>query len=147
MRTYKTLLTAIFIFCVTFSTTAQNAEKTFVKSFNLKGNQTVELDLKGEVNVEEWNNTTMRVQFVVTIPNISESTLKSLVRTGRYNLLSKDTENALMVFAPAMQRDVKIKGQKLDEQLSYTIYVPSNVIVKQVDEASTKLNATTPMDE
>lgn len=139
MNTFKILSTTCMFLALTCTAQAQNiAEKTLVKSFNLQGSQEVLLDLKGDVDVQEWNNDIMRVQITIGIPNGNEAMLKSLVRAGRYNLRSKtNDEDAYLVFAPGLDREIKLKGQPLKEILSYQIFAPSNVIVKQTTEAST----------
>ena len=49
------------------------AERTFVKSFNLQGKQNVVLDIGDNVQVTAWDNDLMRVQMTVSLPNSSRS--------------------------------------------------------------------------
>ncbi len=134
--------TGSLIFCISFLLLAtvshgQQAEKTLVKSFNLKGNQVVLLDLDGNVEVKEWNNELMRVQITVALQNGTEAMLKSLVQAGRYNLDSDDSTGEYKVLAPGLQRKVTVRGNELAENISYTIFAPSKVAVKLKNEAST----------
>jgi hypothetical protein len=115
----------------------QQTEKTLVKSFNLKGNQFVLLDLDGNVEVKEWNNELMRVQINVALENGTEAMLKSLVQAGRYNLKSDDSTGEFKVVAPGLQRKVTVRGQELVENISYTIFAPGKVNVRLTNEAST----------
>jgi hypothetical protein len=116
----------------------QQAEKTFVKSFNLKGAQVVLLDLDGKIEVKEWsNNNLMRVQINVGLENGTEAMLKSLVQAGRYNLNSNDETGEYKVFAPGLARQVKFRGQELLENISYTVFAPENVTIRLNEEAST----------
>ena len=115
----------------------QQAEKTLVKSFNLKGNQFVLLDLDGNVEVKEWNNGLMRVQITVALENGTEAMLKSLVQAGRYNLKGDDTSGEFKVVAPGLQRKVTVRGHELVENISYTIFAPEKVNVRLNNQAST----------
>ncbi|MEO1517815.1 MAG: hypothetical protein AAFV95_22535 [Bacteroidota bacterium] len=137
MKSFKTLFTAILIALISQTAFAQVAEKTLVKSFNLKGQQLVVLNLEGDVQVQEWNNDIMRIQMGISIPNVHTTTLKSLVQAGRYHLRSKVEEDSYLVYAPGLEKEVKIRGQKLNEKITYTVYAPRNVLVKMADEAST----------
>ena len=119
----------------------QQAEKTLVKSFNLKGKQVLLLDLEGDVEVQHWKSETLRVEMSIGIEKGSNAMLKSLITAGRYNLRSQVEEDVLKVYAPGMERDVKIKGSKLDEKITFIVNVPEDIIVKMGDEASS--NAST----
>ena len=54
MKSLKPFLTLIAFFFAISLLSAQATEKTFVKSFNLKGSQVVVLDLEGNIEVMEW---------------------------------------------------------------------------------------------
>ncbi len=142
MKLNKVFFALTMTMLVTILATAQVAEKTLVKSFNLQGKQVVELDLKGEVDVQQWNNPIMRVQFSVALENGTSSMLKSLVQVGRYNLSSKMNDDAMLVYAPGMEREVKVKGNKLEEKITYTVFVPDDVMVKIADTASSSTGKT-----
>jgi len=144
MKSFKAILTTALTFALLCTLNAQNvAEKTLVKSFNLKGSQVVMLDLDGDIDVQEWNNDIMRIQITIAIPNGNDAMLKSLIRAGRSNLQSKDgEEDAFLVYAPALDREIKLNGNPLKEELTYQIFAPSNVVIKQAGEASTSKNLT-----
>lgn len=145
MNSLKAKLTILSLFFVTTLMFGQvNAEKTLVKSFNLKGNDVVLLDLKGDVEVKHWNNEIMRVQMTIGIGNGSSSMLKSLITAGRYNLSSKSSDEGLVVLSPGMVRDVKIKGSKLEEKISYIVFAPEDITVKLGGDASTASSSTPP---
>ena len=145
MKSLKAFLTVFtLIFAITIA--MAQSEKTLVKSFNLKGMQIVVLDVEGDVEVKEWKNSIMRIQLTISIENGSESTLKSLVRAGRYNLYSKISEEDFEIFAPGIKKDIKLGGQSLNENISYTVYAPENVIVRMAGEASTDVDSTPPTE-
>mgnify|MGYP001548551245 CR=1 FL=1 len=45
----------------------------------------------------------------------------------------------VMIEHPGLAREVSIRGQALQENISYTVFTPENVLVKMADEASTQL--------
>lgn len=145
MKSLKAFLTVFtLIFAITIATS--QAEKTLVKSFNLKGMQVVELDLDGDIEVREWDNTIMRIQLTIMIERGNDSTLKSLVRAGRYNLYSEIGDEDFKIFAPGTKKEMKVGSQELNENISYTVYAPENVIVRMAGEASTDVE-TAPQTE
>ncbi|MEL6866478.1 MAG: hypothetical protein AAFP19_18780 [Bacteroidota bacterium] len=136
MKNLRIVLILVLIASVASLSFGQTAEKVLVKSFNLKGKDVIVLDLEGEVEVQQWKNDIMRVQMTVALTNRNSTTLKSLIRAGRYNLKSKVDNDACVVYAPGMQRDIRIKGQELKENISFVVYAPENVIVKVGTETS-----------
>ncbi len=141
-KVFLTVFTLIFAITIAIS----QSEKTLVKSFNLKGMQVVVLDLDGDVEVIEWNNTIMRVQLTIIIDRGNDSMLKNLVRSGRYNLYSKISDEDFKIFAPGMKKIMKVSGQDLNENISYLVYAPENVIVRMAGEASTDAETTPPTE-
>lgn len=135
----KAMLLSITLMITSFVAFGQNVEKTLVKSFNLKGNTEVLVDLDGLVEVETWNKDVMRVQMTIEIPNGNTHMLKSLIQAGRYNLVSREKDGVLLVVAPGMEREIRIKGSELKENIKYLVYAPSDVIVNVRDEASTSI--------
>lgn len=136
MRISKAIHIFTGLMLVSVLANAQNVEKTLVKSFNLQGKQSVEIDLKGKVQVEKWNNSIMRIQFSVALENGTSSMLKSLVEVGRYNLKSSTEGDVMKVYAPGIEREVRIKGKQLQENITYTVFVPEDVNVNVVDTAT-----------
>lgn len=127
----KRILHTTFLILITTSFGfGQTAEKILVKSFNLQGKQTVELNLDGPIEVKTWKNDILRVQMSVTLPNSTTTILKSLVQVGRYNLKSSIEEEVYSIFLPALERAVKVRGTLLEEQISFLVYAPEYVEVK-----------------
>ena len=109
------------------------AEKTFVKSFNLMGRQSVVLNLGNNVQVSSWDNDVVRVQMTVAA-HTTEATLKALAESGRYILKSDYTEHDFTISAPNLSKTVKLNGVELKEQISFLIFLPKNVTyLKQTD--------------
>ncbi len=139
MKNLKAPISLFLCMAMCLTIFAQSAERTLVKSFNLKGNSSLVLDLEGDVDVQHWNNDLVRVQININVENVSDAILKSLIVAGRYNLNSTEGEDGLVINAPALEKEVKLRGQLLKENLSYTIYAPESVSVQLSDISSTTL--------
>lgn len=126
------------LFLVSFSVNAQMAEKTLVKSFNVKNYQVVVLDLEGDVQLRTWNEEQMRIMMTITLQDGTETVLKSLVKAGRYNLDSEEFNGALKIMAPGLEKEIKLRnGTDLGEQVSFVVYTPQNLFVKtRADEVT-----------
>ena len=126
---------AFFIFLVslncvgTFAQTALTANKTFSKSLNTDGKGTILLDLPGTVDLKVWENPTIKVEISISLPNGSSAMLNELATIGRYNLSTKSSGDVLTVHSPNLQKQVKVKGEVLKENLTYIVFVPKNLKV------------------
>lgn len=132
--TMLTICTLILTVNVGYAQT--KTEKTLVKSFNLQGKETVLLDLGGNVEVKSWDSKIMRIQMEITLEDAASHMIKSLVQVGRYNLKAEFQEDFMLVAAPAMRKEIRVRGQLLKENVVYTVFTPKDVIVKMADEAS-----------
>jgi len=113
------------------------AQKTFVKSFNLDGNNFVVVKLDGEVEVKEWNEPIARVHTNVELENGNSNVLKQFLLLGRYNLTGGFINGDYVIESAARVKDVKYKGQILQEKVTYTVFVPANVEVLVENNEST----------
>ena len=116
------------------------SEKTFVKSFNLMGRQTVVLNLGDNIQISQWDNDVVRVQMTVSVFT-SDATLKALAESGRYMLKSDLSVQDLMVTVPSLSNVVKLNGTELREAVSFTVLVPKNVTVLKNTDVKTKIVA------
>lgn len=115
---------------------AQSVEKTFVRSFNIQDSQEVIIDIEAPVSVESWSQKIMRIQMNVGLERGSESMLRSLVQAGRYNLKGELANGQYVVKAPGLEREVRVNGQTLPENVSLTVFVPEGVHIELLDSAS-----------
>jgi hypothetical protein len=137
---FKTLL-MIPLLLLSIASIGQ-AERTFVKSFNLQGRQTVILNLGDNIQVHQSDSELMRVQMTVSTPNMSDAMLKSIAESGRYMLKNDMTApTSLVVTVPGVQKMIKINGNDLKEIISYTVFVPKNVTVVRNTEPGAKIVA------
>jgi hypothetical protein len=128
MKKLITLITLILIAGFVFGQT----EKTLVKTFNLQGNTSVVLNLNGNVIVEEWGESTLRVHMNITLETTNVNMLKYLITQGRYNLLLAITDTSAILSSPGRDKDVIVNkvGDVLSEEVSYTVFVPRNIQVE-----------------
>lgn len=105
------------------------AERTFVKSFNLQGKQNVVLDIGDNVQVTTWDNDLMRVQMTVSLPNSSDAMLKALIEIGRYGLTNDANPQTMNLTTPTLRNPLKINGNAVKEVVSFIVFVPKNVTI------------------
>ena len=129
------IISLVLLLALTLSAAAQNtAAKTFNKSFNTESKTTIRLDLPGEVDLKIWNNPSIRIEISVSLPSGGNpAMLNELANVGRYNLVSKPVEDVLLIQAPNMQKQIRVKGEELRETLSFVVYVPKDLKVQVVN--------------
>jgi hypothetical protein len=128
MKKIITLIALVLTTSLVFGQT----EKTLVKTFNLQGNTSVALNLNGNVIVEEWGESTLRVHMNITLENTNVNMLKYLITQGRYNLVLTTTDTGVVLATPGRDKDVIInkEGNVLSEKVTYTVFVPRNIEVE-----------------
>ncbi len=129
------IISLVLLLALTLNAAAQNtAAKTFNKSFNTESKTTIRLDLPGEVDLKIWNNPSIRIEISVSLPSGGNpAMLNELANVGRYNLVSKPVEDVLLIQAPNMQKQIRVKGEELRETLSFVVYVPKDLKVQVVN--------------
>jgi hypothetical protein len=125
------LFFAISLLVPALSASAQSAAKTFTKSFNATDKTAVTLDLPGTIELKVWDNATVRIEITVSLASGNTAMLNELANVGRYNLTSKPVGTKLLIQSPNLQKQVRVKGEVLKETVTYTVFVPKDVIVEQ----------------
>ncbi len=133
LRIFTTVLLAIMIANIAV---AQQAEKILIKSFNLKGNTVVLMDVDGNVEVKEHKGEIIRVQMAIELMNGPSSILCSLIKAKRYNLIGTEEDDQFVLSMPSLEKRVKVGGIELTEKISYTVFAPADVLVKLSNESS-----------
>ena len=123
------------------NTATGQAERTFVKSFNLQSRQTVVLNLGDNVQTTTWDNDVMRIQMTVSLASTNDATLKALAESGRYMLKSDLDLQNLTVTTPNLHNAIKVNGIELRETLTFMVFVPKSVTVLKNSEANSKIVA------
>lgn len=135
MKRSRTIFAAVFLL-LGAGLFAQTIEKTFVRSFNLMGAQEAVLRLDAPVEVKTWNQSIARVQMTVGLQNGSESMLRSLAQAGRYNLKGQLENEQYLINVPGLEREVRVNGKTLTEDIVYVVFVPDNVRVTIEDSTT-----------
>lgn len=136
MKTLRILTTVSLAIMIASSAVAQQAEKILVKSFNLKGNTIVLMDVKGNIEVKEHKRDFIRVQMAIELRNGTSSILCSLIKAKRYNLVGSVVDDHFVLNMPSLDKRVKVGGIELSEKVSYTVFAPSDVLVKLSNDTS-----------
>ena len=136
MKTLRIFTTVLLAIMIANTAVAQQAEKILVKSFNLKGNSIVLMDVDGNVEVKEHKGDFIRVQMAIELTNGTSSILCSLIKAKRYNLIGTVVEDQLVLNMPSLEKQVKVGGKELTEKISYTVFAPEDVLVKLSNESS-----------
>ncbi|TNE56260.1 MAG: hypothetical protein EP344_12850 [Bacteroidetes bacterium] len=95
----------------------------------MEGRDRIKLDLPGPVDLKVWNKPTVRMEITVSLANGNMSMLDQLATVGRYNLKSVAQDDILLITAPNLYREVRVKGVELKERVSYVVFVPQDVEV------------------
>lgn len=123
---FLTWITLLGVVALTFAQT----QKTLVKTLPVEC-PTYEaiFALKGQVDVEEWNNKTIRIVTTITTANTPENVLKALVAAGRYDyeMTIDDMNQTITIDMPKKENAIMINGVDLDDQLDYKIFVPKGM--------------------
>jgi len=136
MKTLRILTTVSLAIMIASSAVAQQAEKILAKSFNLKGNTIVLMDVKGNIEVKEHKRDFIRVQMAIELRNGTSSILCSLIKAKRYNLVGSVVDDHFVLNMPSLEKRVKVGGKELSEKVSYTVFAPSDVLVKLSNDTS-----------
>ena len=110
--------------------------KVFLKYFNLEGVTQVTLDLPGTIEVKEYEGTSLRFQIDISVPaGTNAALIDQLANVGRYNLSAKTASaNHMIIDAPNLSRQIKVKGNEVKELLHFTVSAPKGVVVEQLVE-------------
>ncbi|MCB0661410.1 MAG: hypothetical protein KDC24_01620 [Saprospiraceae bacterium] len=133
MTTRSTYLSLLLVAAISIPTFAQTTERTLVKSFSAVGVTEVHFDMEVPVEVVATNGNLIRVKMLVSLEGGNDKMLKTLVLARRYDLRSKTEENRLVIYAPALERTVKVGGQEVIENIRLEVSVPQDVVVTQKD--------------
>lgn len=127
----KTIFT-LFIFSILFtSTSLGQSQKTFVKSLTANASS-IAVDLEGKTEVTEWKESFVRITTTIELSNFNEEILKRLVSVGRYSIETTTSNGLMTIQMPKLATKVTIRGQVLNEVLSYQILVPEGMTVEIV---------------
>lgn len=133
MTTKRIPIALILLTTLTVSLAAQTTVgKTFTKAFNTDGKGTVRLELPGTIDMKVWDNPSIRFEISVSLPSGNGPMLNELANIGRYNLASNEAGDVLVISAPNLQKQLKVKGVEMKESLNFVVFVPKDMQVEMM---------------
>lgn len=127
----KTIFTLFILSILFVQTSFGQSQKTFVKSLAIN-TSSIALDLEGKTEIAEWDETFVRVTTTIELSNFNEEILKRLVSVGRYSIETTTNNGVMTIQMPKLATKVTIRGQVLNETLSYEILVPEGITVEVI---------------
>jgi len=134
----KTTLILVVVFCclVTETTTAQFL-KEYVRSFALRSDDTILIDLPIPYEIIDWDKKIVRTFSQVESFSLPDELLKRLSRKGRYSIRGTKKNNLLHIHMPEIHHDISVQGVRLTDEVIAQIYVPKGVPLKVVCSTTT----------
>lgn len=146
MKHYILLIGLLCLAQVNFGQSA--VQKTLVKTFNGRGVEQVTFQVESHnVVVKRYAEAHIRIFTEISYHNSDLNRMKYLIAKGRYNLQETQGENGLTISCPGIQQAIPInrEGDLLKESISFTVYVPENMVVIVNDGAQASVtNVATP---
>lgn len=134
-----TRISFVLILSVALFTSLTNAQttagKTFSKTFNTEGRGTIVLDLHGSIDLRTWDNPTIRIEESVSLASGNAGMLAELVNVGRYDLSAKPEGDALTITTPNTQKQIRVKGEILKENMTFVVFVPKDLKIEMPNTA------------
>lgn len=125
----KFLLTVMIIVWSVMVFAQQMVEKKLVKPIDLQGKEILKVDLSGMVATEVWSNDHAQIKINVKAYGINNQMLNALVSAGRYNINIDNDIDDIGISSPNLDKSITVRGKRLKDEVSYTVFVPSNVSV------------------
>ena len=127
----KTIFTLFVLSILFVQTSFGQSQKTFVKSLSAN-TSSISIDLEGKTEIVEWEESFVRVTTTIELSNFSEEILKRLVSVGRYSVETTTSNGIMTIQMPKLATKVTIRGQALNEILTYEILIPEGMTVEMV---------------
>jgi hypothetical protein len=145
MKRISLPISTLLLLFISVALPGQVVQKTLVRAFDIGATSELSLDLDGPVAVQTWSNSMVRVQMQITLSNVTNNMLQSLVTSGRYNLKGAPEGVNFVITAPGMRKNVRVGDAELSERVSFTVFVPekTNVTIVGVSAEETVAEGTT----
>ncbi len=115
----------ILLFALSAMSFAANAQlqKSLVKSFSVNGAKAMSIDLRNaKVSIKQHDKEVVEVVTNINMKNGNDALYSQLSGAGRYDLaLSSD---AVPLLNAKDRATIKVAGQDLEEEVTYTVTVP-----------------------
>ncbi len=123
-------LVLLLCFVLTSSFAFAQAGKTYVKTIDPQASQQIQLQFDYPYDVEQWDEENMRMLIDVTLKNGNDQILEQLMLAGRYKITKKKVGDAFQIDIPGLKKEVTIRGQKLEEEVTLKLKVPRYTLVE-----------------
>jgi len=110
------------------------ANKTYVKTVDPQMSQQISLKFDQPYEVEQWDEDGLRLLIDVKLHNASDKILEQLMLAGRYKITKEKEGDSFVIDIPGLKKEVTIKGQTLEEEVSLKIMVPRYTLVDSQEE-------------
>jgi reverse gyrase len=121
MKNLILFLAVLFISNFGFS----QSEKTLVSNINMEVDELIVL-IDGEKQIKHWNSDKVKIVFTIET-NQSKEVLNVLTTSGRYSIESFNDGNVKCLVMPNLEKEVIIRGEKIQERIKFEIFVPSHI--------------------
>jgi len=91
----------------------------------------LDLFLDGNIEVREWEAPTVRVEVVISLLSGCRKTLNTLLKSGKYDLIYDQTSTSFRISMRGLNKEFKIPGACLKDEVRYVINVPRYVNVRE----------------
>jgi hypothetical protein len=115
---------------------AQSSSIKLNQTFSCRNINSIDIDVQNpNVELKRIKGSILVIEISVEISSTNFRLLEFVGNKGRYNMLGKiDTETQqLRLQNPTMRDEIKVKGEKIKEQVRYTLYIPENKKITGVD--------------
>lgn len=132
----KNLIVLLCFVLVSGFAMAQGAQKAYVKTVDPQASEIIKFEVNHPVGVQEWDEETLRILVDVTINNANDQILESLMEAGRYRVSTEKVDGKFVIGIPGLKKEVKVRGEILDEEVAIVIFVPRYIKVETTQEGT-----------
>lgn len=133
----KISVLVVVLCCLVTETTTAQFLKEYVRSFALRSDDTILIDLPIPYEIIDWDKKIVRTFSQVESFSLPEDLLKRLSRKGRYSIRGAKKNNLLHVHMPEIHHVISVQGVRLTDEVIAQIYVPKGVPLKVVCTTTT----------
>ncbi len=125
-----------FVLISGFAMAQGGAQKAYVKTVNPQSSEVVKFEVNHPVGVQEWDEDNLRILVDVTINNANDQILNSLMEAGRYKVATEKVGDKFVVTIPGLEKEVKVRGEILDEEVAIVLFAPRYMKVETTQEGN-----------
>lgn len=123
-----------FVGCFAVGAAAQSAKKGTHQAFLTEGISRVRINVDPSlIKIQPTRSTRVLVEANITI-NGSMPLLDYAIGTGRYNLTAVMEGDVLTITPNERKQAIIIRGEEIQEEINYTIYMPEHLEQKNTTE-------------